>query len=288
MSLFTRQAPLKFVRSLSLIGVLATGLFSILSIYTLQSGIENGTKLVGIGWVAFVAMAAAIPLGRRSTHRRPHVLVWGYGVAAGAMITSATIFLIPQAVGQHPQWGGVGVGFGLLAGFASHTGGHWFAHAEWPVDRTVAELSVHALSAGAIIGIIYGNLPNLGILLGLSIVSHKAPAGYAAAGRLAATGRNVSIILLPATGVGIAAILSSIIALPVDTIVRATVFGFAAGVFLHVAMDFLPHCEIGSEIHTLLSASGDAHALLDRLRAHAVFSTLIGGIIVVSSWVFIT
>jgi ZIP family zinc transporter len=65
------------------------------------------------------------------------------------------------------------------------------------------------------------------------------------------------------------------------------VFGFAAGVFLHVAMDFLPRCEIGSEVHELLSVTGDAHALLDRLRLHAVASTSIGGLVVLLAWLVI-
>jgi ZIP family zinc transporter len=62
------------------------------------------------------------------------------------------------------------------------------------------------------------------------------------------------------------------------------VFGFATGVFLHVAMDFLPRCELGSEIHEALAIEDDAHALLDQLRLHAVGSTLVGGLVVVLAW----
>ena len=52
-------------------------------------------------------------------------------------------------------------------------------------------------------------------------------------------------------------------------------------------MDFLPRCEIGSEVHELLSVSGDAHVLLDRLRLHAVASTSIGGLGVLFAWLVI-
>ncbi|WP_188785978.1 ZIP family metal transporter [Halobellus salinus] len=272
---------------ISRIGVLATLLLAALSVFAVVTGTTGAEKLVGISWIAFLAMAAAVPLGARTGERSAGGLVWGYGLAAGAMVTSAAVFLVPQAIGQHPRWGGFGIAFGLLAGFASHTIGHRLAHMDLPMDRTVAELTAHAVSAGAIIGIIYGNMPELGVLLGLAIVSHKGPAGYAAARRLADAGRNPSVLLVPATGVGVAGIASSLISLPAAGPVRGVVFGFAAGVFLHVAMDFLPRCEIGSEVHDLLSVSGDAHALLDRLRLHAVASTSIGGLGVLLAWLVI-
>jgi len=275
------------MRKFSRLGAGATLVLVGLSALALASGVTNAGKLVGISWVAFLAMALAAPLGAKTVGDSAGSLVWGYGLAAGAMVTSAAVFLVPQAIGQHPQWGGFGVAFGLLAGFASHTVGHRLAHMDLPMDRTVAELTAHALSAGAIIGIIYGNMPELGALLGLAIVSHKGPAGYAAARRLSAAGRDWSVLLLPATGVGLTGLASSMIALPAAGPVRGVVFGFAAGVFLHVAMDFLPRCEIGSEIHDLLSVTGDAHALLDRLRVHAVASTSLGGLVVLLAWLVI-
>jgi ZIP family zinc transporter len=286
-SVINREWTVHTIAGISRVGVAATLLLAALSAFAVVTGTTGGEKLVGISWIAFLAIAVAIPLGARTGERSASGLVWGYGLAAGAMVTSAAVFLVPQAIGQHPWWGGFGIAFGLLAGFASHTIGHRLAHMDLPMDRTVAELTVHALSAGAIIGIIYGNMPELGALLGLAIVSHKGPAGYAAARRLVDAGRGPSVLLLPATGVGVAGIASSLIALPAAGPVRGVVFGFAAGVFLHVAMDFLPRCEIGSEVHDLLSVSGDAHALLDRLRLHAVASTSIGGLVVLAAWLVI-
>jgi ZIP family zinc transporter len=158
-----------------------------------------------------------------------------------------------------------------------------------PVDRTVAELTAHALAAGVVIGVVYANLPDPGLTLGLAIVSHKAPAGYAAASRLLGDGGDWRIMLVPAAGVGIAGLAASTLALPDAAPFRGVVFGFAAGVFLHVAMDFLPRCELGSEIHDLVAVSetGDAHALLDRLRTHAVASTALGGLAVFVAWLFV-
>ncbi|MFK8213397.1 ZIP family metal transporter [Haloferax volcanii] len=241
-------------------------------------------NLLVVSWAAFGAMAFAAPLGARSRTEHAEGLVWGYGLASGAMVTSAAVFLVPQALGHHPQFGGFGIAFGILAGFAAHTVGHRFAHMEFPVDRTVTELSAHAVSAGAIIGIVYGNI-DVGVGLGLAIVSHKGPAGYAAARRLSGRGESVAPLLLPAAGLGIAAIISSAVSLPATDAFRGVVFGFASGVFLHVAMDFLPRCEIGSEIHELLSVEdGHAHAILDRLRVHAALSTGVGGLAVFAAW----
>jgi ZIP family zinc transporter len=123
-------------------------------------------------------------------------------------------------------------------------------------------------------------------LLGLGIVSHKGPAGYAAARRLVRRGRSPTLLLLPAAGVGVTAIPTAL--LPVGGIawLNAVVFGFAAGIFLHVAMDFLPHCEAGSEIHEVCELSG-AHDLLDELRVHAVASTALGGAAVVGAWLLL-
>jgi ZIP family zinc transporter len=249
--------------------------------------LTNAWKLLGISWAAFAAMALAVPLGSRARQDEPWFLVWGYGLASGAMIVSAAVFLVPQAVGHHPQFGGFGIGLGLLVGFAAHTIGHRLTHLDLPLDRTVAELSAHAFAAGATIGVIYGNMPELGPTLGLAIVSHKGPAGYAAASRLRGAKRDASVMLLPAAGLGIAAILASIFQLPTDAAIRGVVFGFAAGVFLHVAMDFLPHCELGSDIHELMSTEGEAHHVLDRLRMHAVASTALGGLVVFLAWLLL-
>jgi ZIP family zinc transporter len=279
-----------FRRDVSIIGGISIpGLASTLALVALSvpTAMAGRWKVLGIAWVAWAAMAAGAPLGAATRRDHPTGLVWGYGLAAGAMVTSAAVFLVPGAVGHHPEFGGFGVALGLLVGFAAHTVGHRFAHMDLPVDRTVAELTAHALAAGVVIGVVYGNMPELGALLGLAIVSHKGPAGYAAASRLAGGDRAWSVLLLPASGVGLTALTASLVALPTSPAIRGVVFGFAAGVFLHVAMDFLPRCEIGSEIHGLLTVDDDAHALLDRLRAHAVLSTTVGAAVVFLAWLVV-
>jgi ZIP family zinc transporter len=284
MGLTTEPGKLISVPHVSRLELGAVALFVALSAYAVSAGLW---KLLGISWVAFAAMGAAAVVGARTRDENPTVLVWGYGLASGAMITSAAVFLLPTAIGHHAQFGGFGVALGVLVGFASHSIGHRLAHLDMPLDRTVAELAAHALAAGVIIGVVYGNMPDLGLLLGLAIVSHKGPAGYAAASRLVRNGKDATGILLPAVGVGLTAITAASLQLPAAPAVRGIVFGFATGIFLHVAMDFLPRCELGSEIHDALAVDGDAHALLDRLRLHAVASTVLGGLVVFLAWVLL-
>ncbi|WP_336001916.1 ZIP family metal transporter [Halorientalis halophila] len=242
-------------------------------------------KVLVIAWVAFAAMAGSIPLGVRAAESASATrLVWGYGLASGAMITSAAVFLVPQAMGFDPRIGGFGIAAGIVVGFGSHVLGHRLSHLNAAFDDTAVQLSAHALSAGAIIGLVYGAMPELGLLLGLAIVSHKGPAGYAAARRLANADRSASVILFPASGVGITAIPTALLDLPAIPAINAAVFGFAAGLFLHVAMDFLPRCEVGGEVGEVAQVSDHAHELLDRLRIHAVVSTSLGGLAVFAAW----
>ncbi|MFB6297037.1 MAG: ZIP family metal transporter [Salinirussus sp.] len=249
-------------------------------------GLAGGAgKVVVIAWVAFAAMAVGAVVGARSTTAYPRRLVWGYGLASGAMITSSAVFLLPQAIGLDARVGGFGVAAGLLLGYGAHVVGHRLAHVDVGLDLTAAQITAHALSAGAIIGLVYGSMPGLGLLLGLAIVSHKGPAGYAAAHRLRTGDRPVSALLLPAAGVGLTAIPAALLPVPALSGINAAVFGFAAGVFLHVAMDFLPSCETGGAVDEVCSLSEHSHAQLDRLRGHAVASTLLGGVAVFAAWV---
>lgn len=269
-----------------LLGGAGVAVLAVLTVLGARAGVW---KVLAISWVAFLSMALAAPFGARAAGAaHAHRLVWGYGLASGAMVTSAAMFIVPGAIGPNPPIGGFGIAVGILVGFGAHTIGHRLAHLDLPLDTTAAQITAHALSAGAIIGVIYAAMPELGLLLGLAIVSHKGPAGYAAARRMAANGRSPVALLLPAAGVGITAIPMALLTPPVSASVRAGVFGFAAGVFLHVAMDFLPECEIGGEVGDVARLSGEAHELLDRLRIHAVISTLIGGLAVFGAWLVLS
>jgi ZIP family zinc transporter len=273
----------------SIVGIATTVVLAVLSVLAVLDGT---TKVVVIGWVAFAAMALGAWLGARSDATNPTGLVWGYGLASGAMVTSAAMFLLPQAMGLggaagSPRIGGIGVAAGIVVGYSAHVIGHRLTHLELPFDVTTAEISAHALSAGLIIGLVYSSMPELGILLGLAIISHKGPAGYAAARRLRRDGKPVVGLLLPAAGVGVTAIPMALVTIPEAPAINAVIFGFAAGIFLHVAMDFLPNCEAGSEIDRVVSMSEGAHHHLDELRTHAVASTSLGAAAVIAAWLLI-
>ncbi|MFC7175993.1 ZIP family metal transporter [Halosegnis marinus] len=273
------------VGDVSLAGVAGTLLLLALTVVGLRAGTD---KVLVVSWVAFLAMGGFAYFGARAAGTQDaYRLVWGYGLAAGAMITSAAVFLLPQAFGLGGQVGGFGVAAGILAGYGAHTVGHRLTHLDTSFDDTALQISAHALAAGLIIGVIYAALPTVGLLLGLAIVSHKGPAGYAAARRLRKAGKPVSVLLFPAAAVGLTAIPVAVLDPTFSTGMQAAVFGFGAGVFLHVAMDFLPECETGTEVGEVARLSEDAHALLDRLRVHAVASTLLGGLAVFAAWLVI-
>jgi len=281
-----REAEVNNSERLSTVGVGGVALLVVLSGVAAVTGVW---KVLAISWVAFAAMAVGAYLGGAATETDPTRLVWGYGLASGAMVTSAAMFLVPQAIGigsqaGTPRLGGIGIALGLVVGYSAHVIGHRLTHLDLPMDVTTAQITAHALSAGAIIGLVYGSMPSLGLLLGLAIVSHKGPAGYAAARRLRRGDKPVSALLLPAAGVGLTAIPAASLPVPDSPEVSAVVFGFAAGIFLHVAMDFLPHCDAGSEIDQVCSLHEESHDLLDRLRTHAVGSTAVGAAAVVVAW----
>jgi ZIP family zinc transporter len=262
----------------------------VLSGFAVAGGAE---KVLVISWVAFGAMGLGAWLGARATETSPYRLVWGYGLASGAMVTSAAMFLVPQAIGLGgaagtARIGGIGIAAGIVAGYGTHTIGHRLTHIDTGFDTTTAAISAHALSAGLIIGLVYASMPTLGLLLGLAIVSHKGPAGYAAARRLVRNDGSATALLLPAAGVGLTAIPMALVPVPAAPAANAVIFGFAAGIFLHVALDFLPNCEAGSEIDEVCSLEEHSHDLLDELRTHAVGSTVLGGTAVVAAWIAIS
>lgn len=268
------------------LGIASVALLVLLSIAGWYMGLG---KLLVIAWTAFVAMAAGTWLGNRvQGPARPRALVWSYGMASGTMITSAAVFLIPDAIGHDPSFGGFGIALGVVSGFAIHAFTHQLTHLEHAPDSATTELTLHALADGCILGAVYAAMPDLGPLVGLAIISHKAPAGYAVARRLTRRGRSTSRLLLPAAAVGIAALPAGMIAMPEGPVFNALFVGFATGVFLHVALDFLPRCELGSEVYEAAQLSEEGHHLLDRLRFHAVGSTAAGGLLVYLLWTLLS
>lgn len=254
------------------VGMAAVAVLAALSV---PAALAELWKVLAIAWTSFGAMVLGALVGLRGP-AGPRGLVWGYGLTAGAMTAAAAAFLVPLAVRAQPQLGGFGVGAGLLAGFAvgalASRGGR---HAGEMTDTSVLRLTVHAVTAGLIIGVVYAQLP-AGLLLGLSIISHKGPAGYAAARWLSRRGTPPLTLLLPAVGVGVPALAAGLAQPQIPPGARALVFGLAAGIFLNIAGDFLPRP--GSAHLAEVEGVGDAG------RIHAAASTLVGGSAVFLAW----
>jgi len=264
--------------------IIYTGLLAMLGLSVIAV-LQDNWKIVGISWIAFGAMALAIPLGYRAAAKKSlNHLVAGYGLASGAMITSAAIFLVPEAVEYDPIFGGLGIALGIISGFAIHTLNHRLTHSALPTDPVVIELTAHCIADGVIVGLLYTAMPKLSLLLGLGIISHKGPAGYASARRLRLQGRSAMLILVPSLATGLAALPLSFVTIPANPFVNALIFGFATGVFFHVAIDFLPECEVGGTIYQVTDLSNTEHHKLDKYRRWAVYYTFAGGGIIFLLW----
>lgn len=237
-------------------------------------------KLVGISVIAFIALAGGAALGDRSGRRDTHILmIWSYGLASGAMITSACVFLLPSAVHSNAVAGGYGLALGIFGGFLVHAFSTVMGRRARKTDPATVELTLHALAAGCVIGLVYAGMPGLGLTLGVAIVSHKGPAGYAAGRRLSISGGSITQLLLPASAVGLAALPVGLIQPQGNPVANALIFGFATGIFLHVAIDFLPERDDSGMQGTMRHPPS---------RLQTCAAPLIGGLAVFLAWHWLT
>lgn len=199
---------------------------------------QEAWKPVQISVMACVTMLVGTALAGRDVAERPALLI-ADGLGAGVMVTTACVFLLPEAT----EFGAIPAGFGLAAGLAAGigviqrarmAGGLWHGWAP-----SVVALSVHALAEGVVIGVIYTRLPEISLLLGIAIIAHKLPAGYAAGQELHATSQPKTAVLVPACMTGIAAIPIACFMSPSRWDASALFLGLSTGIFLTVALDFL-------------------------------------------------
>ncbi|MFW5949460.1 MAG: ZIP family metal transporter [Halolamina sp.] len=266
------------------LGISVLGLVALIAVIAL--GLAAGrTKLVGIVVFGFFAMMAGVLVSYLGEFATPERQVWAYGLASGAMLASAAALIAPKAIAQHPEYGGFAIAFGYLIGYAAHELGHLVSHYDLPINAAAGELTLHALTAGSIMGVAYGALPSLTPLFGYGVVAHKFPAGFTGSEAVENSGLPVAIMVVPAAAVAIAAIPLSILTPDLSPIVKAIFFGVSTGVFAHVAIDMLPECShVGSHGdstgHGAVQCSPDA----DRLRQYAVLSTVLGAAAIYVLW----
>jgi ZIP family zinc transporter len=249
-------------------------------------GISAGrTKLTGVAIFGFVAMTAGVAISHYVAFDTAERQVWAYGLASGAMLASAGALLAPKAIGPHAAYGGFAIAFGYLLGYAAHELGHLVTHLDLPLNAAAGELSLHALAAGSIMGVVYGSLPELSALFGFGILAHKFPAGFTGSESVKQSGLPVHVMVIPASMVAIAAIPLSIATPTLSPVVKAVFFGISTGVFAHVGIDMLPDCSHQGS-HADSSGHGAVHCSRDvhRIKRYAVTSTFLGAGAIFALW----
>ena len=270
--------------------LLASGLTFVAFLAVVSLGFSTGrTKLTGIVIFGFLAMLAGVAISHFVDFDTDVRQVWAYGLASGAMLASAGALLAPKAIAPHPAYGGFAIAFGYLLGYTGHELGHLVSHRDLPLNAAAGELSLHALAAGSIMGVVYGSLPNLSALFGFGILAHKFPAGFTGSESVKQSGLPTVVMVIPAAAVAIAAIPLSLLTPPLSPVVRAVFYGVSTGVFAHVAIDMLPECSHGgshadSSGHGSIQCSRDVH----RTKRHAVASTFVGAGTIFVLWQLLT
>lgn len=275
---FERGASLRPSRRLALTNL---GVALIVLIVSGLAASQGLWKVLTVSWVSLASMLVGAAVGALVSPGT-RGLVWGYGLASGAMLTSAALDLVPLAVRLDAEFAGLGIAAGFILGYTLDMASRSSRRTNL-VDTVTLRLTTHSVTAGAVIGTVYALLPSLGLLLGLSIVSHKGPAGYAAARRLTGEGRSPAVLLVPAAGFGIPAMVMSLLDPGLPMSANAFVFGLSAGVFLHFTLDFLPQT-------TMATRSADTGALTHypgprpRTGTHGVVSTIVGATVIAVLW----
>lgn len=231
-------------RGTAIVSVVVMGLWALCLIAGLEGQLG---KLVGISVMAWLAMVLGV-CAARSVPRVARWAAWADGMAAGAMVASACVFLLPMAMGAAPDRGALGVAGGVLIGSLLHVWARNRRLDGHAADASLTAIILHAVGAGVVIGLIYARMPSLGLLLGVAIVSHKLPAGYALARRRAQGGLAWHPVLWPACAVGLVCIPVGLWVAPGSAADNAALFGFATGVFMYVGLDFSRPQEAGQPL----------------------------------------
>lgn len=208
-----------------------------------------------------------------------------YGFSSGLMIMSACLFLLPQSFSRSIKFGGIGLGLGIIIGYIIHTLGHLVTHKKVILESNTLSLTVHSILAGVIIGFIYNTQPEISLILGIAIVSHKGPAGYNMAQKLVKEKDSIKYVIYPAIGIGLGSIPTRMISYSLNPLLEAFLFAIATGIFIHLSMDFLPNCEKEEDI--IKHSNCDDHAKIDKYRFQASLSTFIGGILILFLWLLL-
>jgi ZIP family zinc transporter len=261
-------------------GIISTALLVLLTVFTALTN-NLGFKVIIIAWTAFLTMIAGTLLNYRELKSKK-AIIWAYGLSGGAALASILFFVLPKSLELSKNFGATGIITGFLSGLVLHVITHELEHDTGEAFQDLVSITAHAAAAGLIIGQIYSDLPTVSIILGISIVSHKLPAGYIISDKLGdGLYKALKYTALPASILGAIALLVFNLSINMPTDLQALFFGFSAGIFLHVALDFIPEPEPESHLRKLLSEEEDPlHEKLDEVKVHCVASTVAGAGIV--------
>ncbi len=169
------------------------------------------------------------------------------GFSAGLLITISLAHMLPEAkleVNYIYAVAGFGI-FYLIEGF-TRSGSCSDAHCpeSHPSGGMVAwsGMSFHALVDGVAMGVGFGKSTELGIIIALAIMIHKAPIGFSLTSILSSRGykyRDSLFLLVVFSVLTPLGALMSMLFLKVDTLVLYKALAFSGGTFLHISISEL-------------------------------------------------
>jgi ZIP family zinc transporter len=214
-----------------------------------------------------------------------------YGLGSGMMIMSAFLIIAPKAMyggtNQQAAIGGIGIATGYMIGYATHEVGHIISHKEIVENVLysikIFEITAHSILAGSLMGIAYGTIPSLTLVFGFGIVAHKFPAGLTTV-MSSQNKKDTTLILIPATAVGISAVIAASTIPQMTAVQESLIFGLSTGLFSHVAIDMTPECVGSDKDHTRSHGTIVCSTNTDKMRLISSLSVFFGGLIIASLW----
>ncbi len=169
------------------------------------------------------------------------------GFSGGLLIGISLVHLLPES-GLHRNYPFAIAGFGIFYLIEAITKSETCTDVECPEEHTSegmltwAGMSFHALVDGVAMGVGFSASAELGLLIALAILLHKAPLGFSLTGILLSKdySRRATYLLLLifSTFTPVGAVMSGYI-ISVNTGVLQAALAFSGGTFLHISVSEL-------------------------------------------------
>jgi len=219
-----------------------------------MTGLWAGVLFASIAALGNVAGGAMV-LWHRGWSQ--HSLKASLAFSGGFMFAAAVVSMAPESLRMVPDWGPMLMLAGYLTvHFLEHVlGGHYhFAGDQHGPDRilsttvtgsTLFAMSVHTFFDGVAIGSAFSVGRGLGLVVFLSIILHKVPAGFAMSTVAVASGAHTRRAFGFAVVMGLGTILGSLVLRAAEPLAPYAV-PISAGILIHVAAsDLIPEVNEG-------------------------------------------